>query len=75
MVASKRKASISEGRIMRIERDKPILEGWAGVISDEITDEKDPVLQKVIEELGLGTTDDLIVNVANGRSFIYRRAG
>lgn len=58
--------------MMRIERDKPIYDGWAALLTDEVRDEKDPLLKTAIEMLG---TDDLILNVTNGRTYIYRRAG
>lgn len=58
---------------MRIERGRPILSGYRFVITAEISGVDDPILKIALKSEGL-SQDDIIVNIANGNTYVYLRA-
>lgn len=56
--------------MIRIERDKPMLPDYRCVVSAEIVDGNDPILDVIAKEIN-EPKDNLVLNVTNNRSYVY----
>jgi len=57
---------------MRIERDRNILSDYIAIANCEVTSEDDPFVEQVLEDVD-GDSDNLVLNIINGRTYFYHR--